>query len=113
MYAHNAFVRWFHLVIVVSVAIEIAWYLLVRKRDYPWREMLTSVAIFVMRMPVRLLTAVIVAPVGYFLWSHRVATVPLNTAWGLARMREHVTAAVLRWRHMRKTAIVLAVLATA
>jgi hypothetical protein len=27
-------------------------------------------------------------------------------------MREHVPAAVRRWRHMRKTAIVLAVLAT-
>lgn len=84
MYAHNAFVRWFYVFIVVAVSIEIAWYLLVRKRDYPWREMLTSIAIFMMRIPVRLLTAVVVAPVGYFLWSHRVATVPLDTAWGLA-----------------------------
>jgi sterol desaturase/sphingolipid hydroxylase (fatty acid hydroxylase superfamily) len=84
MYAHNALVRWFYLFIVVAVAIEIAWYSLVRKRDYPWREMLTSVTIFVMRMPVQLLAAVIVMPTTYFLWPHRVATIPLNTAWGLA-----------------------------
>ena len=84
MYARNAFVRWVYLFIVVAVSIEIAWYLLVRKSDYPWREMLTSVTIFVMRMPAQLLTAMVVAPVGYLVWSHRVATVPLNTAWGLA-----------------------------
>jgi len=84
MYAHNNFVRWFYLFIVVSVVIEIAWYLFVCKREYPWREMLTSAALFVMRVPVRRLNDFAVAPVAYFLWSHRVTTIPLNTVWGLA-----------------------------
>ena len=84
MRAHNDFVRWFYLFIVVSVVIEIAWYLFVCKREYPWREMLTSAALFVMRVPVRRLNDFAVAPVAYFLWSHRVTTIPLNTVWGLA-----------------------------
>jgi len=84
MHPNNGLVRWFYLFIVVSVAIEIAWYLFVCKRQYPWREMLTSITIFVMRMPVRRLNDLAVAPVAYFLWSHRVTTIPLNTVWGLA-----------------------------
>ncbi|HVY17843.1 MAG TPA: sterol desaturase family protein [Rhodopila sp.] len=84
MFPHRAFVGWFSLFILVSVAFEIGWYLLVLRRAYPWPEMRTSIAIFIMRMPVKLIVPVITAPVVYFLWTHRIATVPLHTAWGLA-----------------------------
>src|SRR6266581_2048987 len=66
-----------------SIALEIIWYLLVRKRSYPWREMLASLAIHVLRVPVRLLTPIAVAPVAFFVWSHRLTTIPLDTPWGL------------------------------
>lgn len=65
------------------IGIEIAGYLILRKRSYPWREMAASLAIYILRMPVRLLTPLIVAPVAYFVWQHRVATIPLDTAWGV------------------------------
>jgi sterol desaturase/sphingolipid hydroxylase (fatty acid hydroxylase superfamily) len=56
----------------------------VRQGSYPWREMFASVAIFLMRMPLRLLRPIVVAPLAVFLWSHRLTTIPLDTAWGLA-----------------------------
>jgi sterol desaturase/sphingolipid hydroxylase (fatty acid hydroxylase superfamily) len=34
-------------------------------------------------MPVRLLRPLIVAPIGYFLWTNRATTVPLDGPWGL------------------------------
>jgi len=75
---------WFYPIIVVAVLCEIAWYLLVWKRSYPWRELLSSVGVFILRIPVKLLRPLVVLPVGYLVWSHRLMTVPLNTIWGLA-----------------------------
>ncbi len=46
--------------------------------------MATSLSLYVLHLPVRLLTLAIVAPIAFFVWSHRLATVPLGTAWGLA-----------------------------
>jgi sterol desaturase/sphingolipid hydroxylase (fatty acid hydroxylase superfamily) len=80
---HNKLMPWAYLLILAAIVFEVVWYLLVRNRRYPWREMLTSVVMFVMRFPARLLRAVIVGPVALFLWSHRLLTVPLNTFWGL------------------------------
>jgi sterol desaturase/sphingolipid hydroxylase (fatty acid hydroxylase superfamily) len=72
---------------VAAILVEIAWYLLIRKRAYPWKEMLTSTVIFVLRLPTRLLLApLVVAPVSYFVWSHRLFTVELNTARGIAAL---------------------------
>jgi sterol desaturase/sphingolipid hydroxylase (fatty acid hydroxylase superfamily) len=82
MHAHT-FPHWLSLFIVGAVAAEIAWYVLVQKRSYPWREMFASIGISVMRVPVKAMTSLLVLPVAFFLYSHRVATVPLNTAWGL------------------------------
>lgn len=84
MYVHNGFVRWLYPFIGVSVAIEIAWYLRVRKRDYPWREMAASIAVFAMRTPTRLVSSAVMVPTAYFLWSHRITTIPLDTVWGVA-----------------------------
>jgi len=67
-----------------AILVEIAWYLVVRKRAYPWKEMLASTVIFLLRLPTRLLLApLVVAPVSYFVWSHRFFTVQLNTAWSI------------------------------
>ncbi|HTU56084.1 MAG TPA: sterol desaturase family protein [Acetobacteraceae bacterium] len=86
MHAHHLLGPWRYPFVLGGIGLEIGWYLLVRKRAYPWQEMLTSIGVFVLRMPARLLAVGIVGPVAYFLWAHRLATVPLNTAWGLAAL---------------------------
>jgi sterol desaturase/sphingolipid hydroxylase (fatty acid hydroxylase superfamily) len=75
---------WFYPFILASIAAEIAWYLLAEKRAYPWQEMRASLGVALLRAPLRLLRPAIVAPLALFVWSHRLATVPLDTAWGLA-----------------------------
>lgn len=74
---------WFYPVILIAVLGEIGWYVLVWKRAYPWREMLSSVAVFILRIPMKMLRPLIVLPPGYLVWSHRLTTVPLNTVWGV------------------------------
>ena len=70
--------------VVGSIAFEAAWYRFVRQRSYPWRETLSSVGIHALRTPVRLLARLIVGPIALLFWTHRLATVPLDTAWGVA-----------------------------
>jgi sterol desaturase/sphingolipid hydroxylase (fatty acid hydroxylase superfamily) len=72
--------------VVGAIVLEIAWFLLVRKRNYPWREMFASLAIYVLRIPTRLLGPLVTGPIAFFVWSHRLASVPLDTAWGLAAL---------------------------
>lgn len=67
-----------------AIGLEIAWHRLVTRRPYPWREMLASLGVAGLRLPSRLLAPAVLAPLALFLWSHRLATVPLDTAWGQA-----------------------------
>ena len=67
--------------VAAAIALEIAWYLLIRRRSYPWREMLASTGVALLRLPSKLLKVLIVLPLIAFAWSHRLATIPLNTAW--------------------------------
>jgi sterol desaturase/sphingolipid hydroxylase (fatty acid hydroxylase superfamily) len=76
--------HWAMPVVLTAISAEIAWYLLVQRRAYPWREMFASVVIRILQIPLRFVTPLVVGPVAYFVWRHRVATVPLDTAWGLA-----------------------------
>lgn len=71
-------------IILGAIALEIAWYLLVRRRSYPWRELLTSACIFAMRLPTKILQFGLLAPITAFVWSQRLFTIPLDTWWGLA-----------------------------
>jgi len=84
MHPHHLFRLLFLPLAVASIALEATWYLLIRKQAYPWKEMLASIGIHVLRVPAKLLTPLIVAPVAFFVWSHRLTTIPLDTAWGLA-----------------------------
>lgn len=84
MKPHHLLRHWFYPVAVGAVLIEVAWYLIISKRSYPWRDMFTSISIHVLRMPMRLVTPALVGPLAFFLWSHRLATIPFDTAWGLA-----------------------------
>jgi sterol desaturase/sphingolipid hydroxylase (fatty acid hydroxylase superfamily) len=79
----HAVVHWVWPMIGVAVALEIGCFLLIQRRAYPWHEMLSSAAVYVMRFPAQLLRPVIVAPIAYLSWSHRLVTIPLNAAWGL------------------------------
>jgi len=76
--------HWLLPMVGAAVVLEIAVYLLVKHRAYPWREMLSSAGVYLIRLPMHLLRPLVVAPVAYLLWTHRLMTVPLNTAWGLA-----------------------------
>lgn len=67
-----------------AALIEIAWFVAIRKKAYPWRETLTSLGLFLLHRPVKVLNLALIAPVAAFAWSHRVATVPLTTWWGIA-----------------------------
>ena len=85
MHTHRQLVLALYPYLIGAIMAEIAWYLLIRRRTYPWKETLTSTAIFLMRLPARLLVVpLVVGPVSYFVWSHRITTIPLNTAWGIA-----------------------------
>jgi sterol desaturase/sphingolipid hydroxylase (fatty acid hydroxylase superfamily) len=81
MPGHHAALHGRLLLIIAAVAAEIVWFA-ARRRSYPWPEMAVSIAVFVMRMPVKAATALIVTPIGFFVYAHRVATVPLDALWG-------------------------------
>lgn len=70
-------------ILLGSIVLEILWYLLVQRRRYPWREMLCSVGVYVLRVPEKVLRPLMVMPLAYLLWSHRLATIPATSAWGL------------------------------
>ena len=81
---HHLIRGWLFPFLLGSIAVEIGWYLLRRRRAYPWRETLSSVVIYVLRTPAKLLRPMVVLPLAYLAWSHRLTTVPLNTVWGIA-----------------------------
>lgn len=84
MHSLPSFARWFYPFFLGSILVEVGWYLIIWKRTYPWRETLVSLGIFALHLPVRFASNLLTAPVIYFAWTHRIATVPLDTAWGLA-----------------------------
>jgi sterol desaturase/sphingolipid hydroxylase (fatty acid hydroxylase superfamily) len=71
-------------VVIAAIGLEIAWFGYGLRRAYPWRELAASLAIFVLRLPVRAVAGAVLVPVFGLVWAHRVATVPLHTVWGLA-----------------------------
>jgi sterol desaturase/sphingolipid hydroxylase (fatty acid hydroxylase superfamily) len=84
MHARHLLAPWFYLFIAGAVALEVAWYLLVRKRAYPWQEMVASLALYGLRLLTKLVRPLALVPIMLFVWSHRFFTIPLDTAWGLA-----------------------------
>jgi len=80
----HALHHWAYPFILGSVLVEILYFLVIQDRSYPFREMLASLTIWILRLPVRLLRPVIVAPVAYLLWKHRVATVSVEGIGGLS-----------------------------
>ena len=71
-------------IVLLAIALEIGWILLVQKRSYPWREFFATIGVYTLHLPAHLLTPLIFGPVGLLLYAHRIATIPVNTAWGLA-----------------------------
>jgi len=84
--------------ILGPVLLEILYFRVIQQRSYPFREMFASLSIWVLRMPVRLLRPVVVAPVAYFLWAHRLTTIPIDSFWGLLLLFL-VTEIVYYWMH--------------
>jgi len=84
LHLRHAMKLWLWPMIAAAVVLEVTWYTVVQRRAYPWQEMLASAAVHVMGIPMGLLRPLIVAPIAYLLWRHRLTTIPLDTAWGLA-----------------------------
>jgi hypothetical protein len=66
-----------------GIAIEATWYLIVRRHPYPWKETFASLSVFLLRVPVHLISSLAVGGVLFLAWSLRPVTVPLDTAWGI------------------------------
>jgi sterol desaturase/sphingolipid hydroxylase (fatty acid hydroxylase superfamily) len=81
MPVRHALLHWLLLIIIAGIVAEIVWFV-AWKRSYPWREMAVSISVFVMRKQVKAVTVLILTPIAFFVYSHRVATVPLDTVWG-------------------------------
>src|SRR5215470_15315533 len=56
----------------------------IRKQPYDWRENGASLAIAIGRRLVSLLPLGLVVPIFAWLWTHRLYTIPLDSAWTLA-----------------------------
>lgn len=95
---HHAARGWLWPVIAAAIALEAAWYLVARRRSYPWREMWASIGVYLLRLPVRLLRPLTVLPLAFLVWSHRIATLPLDTVWGWAAVFVGVELAYY-WMH--------------
>lgn len=72
--------------VVAAIAFEIVWYLAARRRSYPWREMLASVGVSVLRLSSKLVRPLAVLPIIWYAWSYRLSTIPLNSAWAWAAL---------------------------
>lgn len=83
MRARHLFSPWFYLFILGSITLEVGWYLLIQRRAYPWRETVTSVGVYLLRLPVRFLAPAIVAPLSFLFWSWSPFHIPYDTTWGL------------------------------
>jgi sterol desaturase/sphingolipid hydroxylase (fatty acid hydroxylase superfamily) len=81
-HAHHVLREWRWPIIGASIVLEVGWYLIARGRSYPWREMWASISVFLLRIPVKLLKPLTVLPLAFLVWSHRLATIPLNSLWG-------------------------------
>ena len=84
--------------IPLAIAVEALWYLLIQRRRYPWSEMLTSIAVYAMRVPFKLLRVLTVVPLGYLVWTHRVTTLHVDTVWGVLLLFLNVEFAYY-WMH--------------
>jgi sterol desaturase/sphingolipid hydroxylase (fatty acid hydroxylase superfamily) len=83
MYPYHVLVLRFFPYIAAGIIFEIAWYLLLWKAAYPWKEMAASVGVYALRLPARFLTAVLIGGLALFVWSLRPLTIPLDTVWGV------------------------------
>ena len=79
---HHALRTWHWPVIAAAIVLEAGCYLIIGVRSYPWREMWASAGVYLLRIPAKLLKPLTVLPLVLLVWSHRLATVPLHTAWG-------------------------------
>src|SRR6185312_15683549 len=84
IHLHHLVRGWLWPVIAGAIALEAGWYLLFRRQSYPWREMWASIGVYLLRFPAKLLRPLTVLPLALLVWSHRIATVPLDTVWGWA-----------------------------
>ena len=69
---------------VLMVVAELIWSRAVGKGAYTWRETLATVAIAAPQNLLTSLASVVTLAASAWVWEHRIATVPLNTAWGVA-----------------------------
>jgi sterol desaturase/sphingolipid hydroxylase (fatty acid hydroxylase superfamily) len=69
-------------IVLLAIALEIVWILVVQKQSYPWSEFFATVGVYTLHIPAHLLTPLVAGPIALLLYSHRITTIPLNTVWG-------------------------------
>jgi len=74
-------VRQFYPFFLAGAAFEIVWYLAIRKDEYPWAEAGSTLGVYAMSLPMRLLTSGLVLGTMFAVWSLRPITIPLDTVW--------------------------------
>lgn len=74
--------RWLPLVLLAIAALEL--YILHRRgMPFDWRESLTSLFISIGQRIAGLMGAALFVGVYWYVWEHRIFTVPMNTWWGI------------------------------
>ena len=72
--------------VLLLMALEAVWLMRLRRQAYPWREAAASLGIAIGNRLTQAAAPLLLAPVYLLAWEYRVATVPLDTWWGLAAL---------------------------
>ena len=72
--------------VLLLMAVEAIWLVRLRRQAYPWREAVASLGIGVGNRLTQAAAPLLLAPIYLLAWEYRIATVPLDTWWGLAAL---------------------------
>ena len=71
---------------LLLMALEAFWLMRLRRQAYPWREAAASLGIAVGNRLTQAAAPLLLAPIFLLAWEYRIATVPLDTWWGIAAL---------------------------
>lgn len=70
--------------ILLSIIAEALWFHFGRKERYPWKDVAASTALFILRVPQSVIRIFLIIPLIVYSWTHRLFTIPHDTAAGWA-----------------------------
>lgn len=69
---------------LAMIAIEAWWFARRQRGPYPWSDAGASFAVAIGYKLITALNPFVVGGIYYWVWTHRIATIPLDTWWGIA-----------------------------